>query len=373
MKLTRRSFSRLVAAAPLASGFSSEAPALVDAPKLKELLEPIRAKYELPALIGGIVTTEGLSKVAVTGVRVAGGTTEATIHDLWHLGSNTKAMTSSLMGTLVEEGKVHWDDTLASLLPEVAGLKTSDLGAVTISQLLHHTSGLIANLKWGVIAANGGSMMEQRLAALDEAIKTPLTTAPGKAYLYSNTGYMLAGLVIEKVTGKAWEDAIKERLFTPLGMLKVGFGGIGTPGKDDQPWPHLENGTPLSVNGPKVDNPPVMGPAGIVHASLTEWAKFIADHLKGGHGDKALLQPATYAVLHKPGLQDYAMGWISAQRSWAGGAALTHSGSNTMNYCVAWLAPAKGFAVIACTNRGLQTQPVDEAVGAIIKHHLGTT
>ena len=367
MTLSRRAFARTVASLPLAIGSSSQAATLTDDPQLKEMLEPIRAKHNLPALIGGIVTTEGLSRAAVTGTRVAGGKTKATLNDLWHLGSDTKAMTASVMGTLVEEGKLGWDDTLTKLLPKVAALKTSDLGKVTIHQLLHHTSGLVANLKWAAIAAKGGSMTSQRLAALHEAIKTPLLTAPGTTYLYSNAGYMVAGMVMEQLTGKPWEILMKERLFTPLGMKSVGFGGTGTPGKDDQPWPHQENGTPMPTNGPKVDNPPVMGPAGIVHASLAEWAKFIADHLKGGHGDQALLKPATYAVLHKPDLQDYAMGWMSVQREWAGGAALTHSGSNTMNYCVAWLAPAKGFAVIACTNRGLQAAPVDEAVGAMIK------
>lgn len=367
MMLSRRSFTLTLACAPLGISSSSHAATLADDPKLKQLLEPIAAKHGLPALAGGIVTTEGLKKAAVTGVRKAGGKTQATLADRWHLGSDTKAMTATLVAMLVEEGRLKWDDSLASVFPKLSALRKADLGKVTVSQLLHHTAGLIANLNWAAVQAKGRNVMAQREAALEEALQTPLTSTPGTTYLYSNTGYVLAGLVIEKITGKAWENVMKERLFTPLGMTSAGFGGTGTSGKEDQPWPHLENGTPMPTNGPAVDNPPVMGPAGTVHATLEDWSKFIADHLRGARGQKALLKPASYEMLHKPGLGDYAMGWLAMNRPWAGGMALTHAGSNTMNYCVTWLAPEKGFAAVVCTNRGGQSQAADEVIGALLQ------
>lgn len=365
--LSRRAFTRLIACAPLGMSPSSPAATLTDDPKIKQLLEPICTAHGLPALAGGIVTDAGLEKAAVTGVRKAGGKTQATLADLWHLGSDTKAMTASLVAMLVEENKLKWEDTLAAIFPKISALRKADLGKVTVSQLLHHTAGLAANLNWSAVQAKSRNVMAQREAALEEAIQTPLTNAPGTSYLYSNTGYVLAGLVIEKITGKAWEEVIKKRLFIPLGMTSAGFGGTGTPGKEDQPWPHLENGTPLPTNGPAVDNLPVMGPAGTVHATLEDWGKFIADHLRGARGQKALLKPASYDVLDKPGLSDYAMGWLAVNRPWAGGMALTHAGSNTMNYCVTWLAPKKGFAAVVCINRGGQSKAADEAIGALIK------
>jgi hypothetical protein len=154
-------------------------------------------------------------------------------------------------------------------------------------------------------------------------------------------------------------------------MRDAGFGGVGTPGRVDQPWPHRESGEPMTSNGPAVDNPAVIGPAGTVHATLEAWAKFIADHLKGARGEAALLKPETYKVLHTPDLQDYAGGWLAAQRSWAGGLALAHDGDNTMNHCTVWIAPAKNFAVLACTNRGGQDKATDDVVGALIKMRQG--
>jgi CubicO group peptidase (beta-lactamase class C family) len=339
----------------------------MDSNVLKSLLEPIRVKFDLPALAGAVVTSEGLRCQATCGVRKAGTKVEATDDDLWHLGSDTKAMTATLVAMLVEEGKLTWDQELGGLFQNVRELRSSDLAKATVSDLLHHTAGLPANLAWAEIDQKGGSVRQQRLAALKMAAAKPLQSKPGAAYLYSNAGYVLAGCAIEEVTNREWEKVMEDRLFKPLGMKHAGFGGLGTAGKIDQPWPHGSGGQPLPMNGPAVDNPPVMGPAGRVHATLADWARFVVDHLKGGRGQEALLKASSYERLHSPGLGDYAMGWLAVRRPWAGGMALSHSGDNTMNHCVVWLAPAKDFAVLVCTNRGSQEKAADAAVGAMIQ------
>ena len=367
--LTRRFTCHLLATVPLVVASRSYTAPVSKDTALKALLNPLREKHKLPALAAGIVTTEGLQRVAVTGVRKAGTQVEATVNDLWHLGSDTKAMTASLVAMLVEDGKVKWDDSLITILPTLHDLKSSQLGQVTINQLLHHTSGLPANLNWGAIAIKGGPIRKQRFDALREAALLPLTDKPGSKFLYSNLGYVIVGCVIEKLFKKDWETVIQERLFTPLQMTSAGFGGVGTLGKTDQPWPHSSNGTPMPENGPLMDNPPVMGPAGTVHAKLEDWAKFIADHLKGARGEKALLKPESYTALHTPELQNYAKGWLAVQRPWAGGLALSHSGDNTMNHCVVWIAPAKGYATLVCINQGGQSQAADEVSSALIQLH----
>jgi hypothetical protein len=121
-----------------------------------------------------------------------------------------------------------------------------------------------------------------------------------------------------------------------------------------------------------VDNPPVLGPAGTVHCSIQDWSKFIADQLRGERGNGALLKPDTYKTLHTPRFGgNYAFGWGVASRRWAGGVTLTHSGSNTMNFCVVWIAPLRDFAVLAVTNQGDRAaqEATDEAVSALIRVH----
>ena len=153
----------------------------------------------------------------------------------------------------------------------------------------------------------------------------------------------------------------------------AGFGGVGTPGKVDQPWGHTKKEKPVAGNGPKVDNPQVIGPAGVVHCTIEDWAKFIADQLRGEAGMKALLTKESYAFIHSPPFGgEYAYGWLIAQREWGGGTVLTHAGCNTMNYAVAWVAPKRGFAVLVCINQGDDeaAKACDEAAGKLIGLYL---
>jgi hypothetical protein len=123
------------------------------------------------------------------------------------------------------------------------------------------------------------------------------------------------------------------------------------------------------------DNPPVLGPAGRVHATLPDWSRFIADQLIGAAARPARLRPETYRRLHEPEPGGTAAaGWFATDREWGGGRVLTHNGSNRMNFSVAWLAPSKGFAVIACCNQGggAADKACDEAASALIEWYRST-
>src|SRR5580658_10879875 len=105
-------------------------------PSLASVLEPIRAKYNLPALAGAIFNTDGLVEMAAVGVRKAGTTVPVTTDDLWHLGSDTKAMTATLAGTFVAENKLSWDAKVVSFFPEIADSVPEAMKNVTLSQVL---------------------------------------------------------------------------------------------------------------------------------------------------------------------------------------------------------------------------------------------
>jgi hypothetical protein len=121
-----------------------------------------------------------------------------------------------------------------------------------------------------------------------------------------------------------------------------------------------------------MDNLPVMGPAGRVHCSIQDWAKFIQDQLRGDRGQTALLKPDTYKKLHTPHFGgDYALGWISVERGWGGGKVLNHAGDNTMNFANVWVAPLRDFAILVCVNQSGNSAfaATDEAVAALLKLH----
>ncbi len=336
--------------------------------RIQDLLESIRQKHHLPALAGAIVTGREVVAIGAAGVRKAGTETPVTLDDEWHLGSDTKAMTAVLIASLVEQGKLGWDTSIEQTFPDLAAELQPEMRKVTILHLLSHRSGLPANILWGRVSTQV-PLLEQRQNVVKSLKTLKLKSEPGSAYEYSNLGYVVAAAMAEKVTNTSWEALITATVFKPLKMKSAGFGGTGTPGKVDQPWPHGADGNPAPGNGPAVDNPPVLGPAGIVHCSLADWAAFIMDQLRGEQGNGALLKTETYKMLHKPPFGgDYALGWLTAQRPWGGGMVLTHAGSNTWNYAVVWIAPLRDFAVLVCTNQGgpVAAKACDEAASALI-------
>jgi CubicO group peptidase (beta-lactamase class C family) len=323
------------------------------------LLEPLGAKHKLPALAAAVINGDQTIALAAVGVRKDGAPEQVTAADKFHIGSCTKSMTATLAAMFVEEGKLRWDTKLAEVLPDRASAMHADWRDVTLEQLLSHRSGapeaLDADGLWGRIRQHKGTPPEQRLFLLDGVVTKPPAAPSGTKYIYSNAGYAIAGAILERVAAKPWEELLRERLFKPLGMDSAGFGPPATPGQVDQPWGHTAGllGLKPVPPGPGADNPPAIGPAGTVHCSLGDLAKYMALHLRGARGAAKLLKPESFQKLHTPiPGQEYALGWLVVERGWAGGAALTHAGSNTMFYTVIWIAPKKDFAVIVAANVG---------------------
>jgi CubicO group peptidase (beta-lactamase class C family) len=344
------------------------------------LLEPIRRSHDLPALAGAIVTSEGIVAVGAVGVRKYGNSTPITVNDRFHLGSCTKSMTATLIAMLVEESKLSWDLTLARAFPELAGSMDPAYKNVTLEQLLAHRSGMTSE-SWVKgrtfldMHRLPGTPRQQRAEYAAMILREPPAYEPGSKSQYSNRNYSIAGVMAERAANDSWENLMTRRLFRPLGMKTAGFGAMGTPGKVDQPWQHrLEGDKHIPIGpGPLSDNPPVIGPGGIVHCSIGDWAKYVAEHLRGEKGRSKLLKQETWRRLHSsPFGGDYGYGWMATEREWGGGRVLTHNGSNNQNYAVVWMAPKRDFAVLAATNQGgtAAEKACDEAAGAMIRDFL---
>jgi CubicO group peptidase (beta-lactamase class C family) len=316
-----------------------------------------------------VLTSDGIQDRGVVGVRKRGTRVPATLDDLWHLGSDTKAMTATLIARLVERDELEWSTTMEAVFPDLLNELHPNMRGVTVEQLLAHRAGLPPNLDLRRYA--GDDVRALRLQAVREYLAERPIYPPGSQMEYSNLGYIIAGAVVEQVLNKTWEEAMREEVFTPLGMDSAGFGGTGTPGQIDQPWPHGNKGEPMPLNGPAIDNPPVMGPAGRVHCTIQDWAKFVQDQLRGARGEGGtLLKPESYIKLHTPPSGgDYALGWAVTERGWGGGTVLHHSGDNTMNHANVWIAPNRDFALLACANQGGDEafKATDAAVGAMIQ------
>lgn len=320
-------------------------------------IDAIRQEHNLPALAVVVLKDGQICDRAAAGVRKFGDSTPVTTNDVFHIGSCTKSMTATLTAILIDEGKLRWDTTIAEIFPELRGKMDKRYEAVTVEQLLHHRGGVPGappSAAWKRAWQEKGTPTEQRREFIEAVLRQPPEAAPGTKMIYSNQGYAIVGAMLEKITGTNYESLLTEKLFKPLRMDSAGFGPPGTTGKTDQPWGHTKK---FSITIPvQSDNPPAIAPAGRVHCSLDDLARYAMLHLQ--RGTNALLKPETLAKLHaspdgaeiKHFMEDYAGGWVRMKRGWAGGPVLWHNGSNTMWYIVMWLAPDKSFAVIAATN-----------------------
>ena len=340
---------------------------------VSQLLTPIIQSHDVPGMAAAVVRGGDTVAVGFAGVRTRGKADEVAAGDRFHIGSDTKAMTAMLCGILVDEGKLRWGQTLGETFPEWNRSMHPDYRGVTLGQLLTHRGGAPGDLTcddlWTRLWKHKGTPTDARWLLFRGVTSNPPEAKPGERFLYSNAGYSIAGHMAEKVTGESWENLTREKIFRPLGMATAGFGAPGTPQKNDQPRGHKPDGSPVEV-GPAADNPVAIGPAGTVHCSVEDWAKFVAANLPSAKTE--LVKPETLEKLHTPGGSDpkYAMGWIIAENQpWAGSPALTHAGSNTMWYAVVWLAPEKDFAVLVACNQA-NPEACNDAVIALIADHF---
>ena len=326
-------------------------------------LEQLRAEAGVPALGGAIVKPDGLHWQGVSGLRQRDGDAAVSLSDRWHLGSNTKAMTAALYARLVEQGRAAWGATLPQLFPDLD--VDEAWGSITIEHLFGHRAGVVDQIAmpvWMITAWADADVRELRTNLARSVLSITPAGQPGD-FSYSNAGYILAGAAIERITGEAWEITMQREVFEPLAMAAAGFGAPA----GDNAWGH--RGANLHPMDPAVrgsDNPAALGPAGTVHATMEDYARFLRVFLTDGGG---WLTHESIAHLTRPFTgagQAYAAGWgVVAGPDWTGGQpALTHDGSNTLWLARTVVAPARGTALICVANAA---DPAETAIDGLTR------
>lgn len=372
----------------LVASFLFTSAAHAETSSLDALLDPIRTKYALPSLAAAVVKNGKLVAVGAVGVRVAGTAISVTVDDRYHLGSDTKAMTAMLAGMMVEEGKLSWNSTIGEVLgPDEPNLRPK-FAAITLKELLSHTSGIptdndeIGKLYFDADAYEH-TLKDWRLHMIGAwgSKHDPSFPASGK-FQYSNLGYITAGAMIEKAAGKPWERLMYERIYEPLGLATAGIGAQATFGLYDAPVGHRigDDGkvTPIAW-GEGADLPGSLGPAGLAHMSIKDFATWAGWIAGGGKRGPALVTPATLKILEtpavtmeiknpKPGTPKsgaYAFGWGLSKFDWTEKPILTHNGSNGLNFASIAVEPDQDLAIVVTSNIG--GPKVDEASLEVIE------
>ena len=326
--------------------------ASVVSPLTERRLAALRAGAGSPALAAAAANRDGRKIGFANGVRALGSVEAVTTNDRWHLGSITKSMTATLVARCVEAGAISWDDSVSACLGAAMPEMRAEYRHVTFRHLLSHRSGLPANLDLSELLRFPRASADARADRIAYA-RLALAQAPAGPlaahFEYSNSGYVVAGAMLEARLGLPWEDLIGDRVFTQLGMSSAGFGAPGTPNLLDEPAGHAPspNGAlePFAPGiAPITDNVAALGPAGRVHARLDDLLVFLAAH-RDRRGD--FLQRASWDRLHTPPFGgSYALGWVKRESG------LWHNGSNTLWYAEVLVDFAEGVAAAAAANDG---------------------
>lgn len=347
---------------------------------LDDLLRPYLGRFGLPAagaavLRGGQVVASG-----AVGTRRVGTDNPVTVHDRFHIGSDGKAMTVLIAAQFIQQGRLRWDTRLEEVYPELTATMDAGLRTVTLTQIMSHTSGLPADTP--AIDDLLGQAMQQADINLDamrhwvvqQWAPKPLVTRPGEAWAYSNLGYLILGAVLERVSGRTWEELMVSHVFDPLQLRSAGFGPQSSLGRVDAPLGHrLVDGKPVALlAGPNGDNPAILGPAGTAHLSLMDFAAWANWQVGEGRRGPALVPPAIMRKMHarvadmpvqkdaatgtpgsvKASDMGYGLGWGLLTLSYAKDPFLFHGGSNGLNYALIMLQPRHDFAMVMVTNIG---------------------
>ncbi|GAA4069353.1 serine hydrolase domain-containing protein [Actinomadura miaoliensis] len=211
----------------------------------------------------------------------------------FRIGSATKAFTATVVLKLVAEGRLSLDDTLDTWLPGLFDGTGYDASKITIRQLLNQTSGIYAytNDEEFFAKGKGEAWFEHRYETYTPqqlvkiALAHPPTGEPGEHFRYSNTNYILAAMIVEKATGRTFEQELTRTVIRPLGLT-----GTSLPGTDPRiPGPHPVHYSVLFSQDPQPEiydatemNQSVAWTAGGIISTTTDLNRFFTA-LLGGH------------------------------------------------------------------------------------------
>jgi dipeptidyl aminopeptidase/acylaminoacyl peptidase/CubicO group peptidase (beta-lactamase class C family) len=335
----------------------------VDAAHWQRRLAALAARHKVPGAALGILRLrdggEDELAEAVFGTLNVAADVPVTTRSLFQIGSISKVWTATVVMQLVDEGACDLDTPVAEYLPELRLSDPDVTKQVTMRQLLTHTSGIDGDVFTDT--GRGDDCLEKYVGLLAEVKQNhPL----GATWSYCNSGFSLAGRVIEKLTGKTWDAAMRDRLFTPLGlahtatlpeevlMFRAAAG-------------HVEGGHADGEDGPKLAPvwglPRAVGPAGLICSTPADVLAFARLHLTGGlaaDGSRVLSQASAAAMAEfqvevpdKNVLGDsWGIGWI--RFGWDGQRLIGHDGNTIGQAAFLRILPAEGLAVTLLTNGG---------------------
>ncbi len=355
--------------------------AAIDAERVDAIVQGFLGRFEVPGASVGLIAPGGQTFSRGYGVRRLGRPERVDQHTLFAIGSNSKSFTAASLAMLVDAGKIDWDAPVVDYLPEFRMYDEAVTKMMTVRDLLCHRSGL---------PLGGGDLLyfPSSTHVAKDVLKALPYLKPERGfragYAYDNILYIVAGLLIERVSGQSWRDYVAGRLLRPLGMTESvpSHWLIAT---DNVAGRHARMGPPVRGMGAMqevgVDESPMVDAPGGINASASDILKWLRVQLDEGAlpgggrlwsaaQAKAMWRPETLTGESdgptqgdptRPVLSAYALGW--GVRDYRGERLISHSGGVNGMITQTAFAPRRGLAVAVFTN-------VEDGVSGAIRNAL---
>ncbi len=283
-----------------------------------------------------------------------------TPNTLFAIGSCTKAFTSSMIGLLQKEGKLDLDKPVRNYLPELTFYNDALNNTILLRDMMSHRTGLPRHdYSWYGFPTTSRDSLLKRIQYMEPS------AGVREKWQYNNFMFFLQGMIAEKLTGKKWEDNIRDNIFKPLGMTRTVFSVTDMAKSDDA---SLGYGLKKDSILKKLDyyNIDAMGPAGSINSSVMEMANWVATWINGGKFKGKEILPASYVTeaissqmvvapglptKEKPDVQfaTYGFGWMMA--SYKGHYRVEHGGNIDGFSASTCFFPSDSVGIVVLTNQ----------------------
>lgn len=330
-------------------------------------------KLDVPGMAIAIVKGKQVIYAKGFGYRDVEKQLPVTADTLFAIGSSTKAFTTFVLGTLVDEGKVEWDKPLRTYIPWFKLPDASMTEHLSVRDTVTHRSGLPRHdLVWYNNFESTREAFVRKLAYLEPSADLR------QKWQYNNLMYLTAGYLTEVITGKTWEDAVRARIFDPLGMKRSNFSVADSQKDSDFAQPYAKrDGQVVKIPFRPITN---IGPAGSINSSVNEMARWVSVHLNGGkYGDKKIAEAATVADMHtahmvtgavnpEPEITggEYGMGWFTD--NYRGRRRVQHGGNIDGFSANVVLFPKDDLGMVVLTN--LNGTPLRDLIAQVAADRL---
>ncbi len=342
---------------------------------LHDQLPALLAEHEVPGAAVGVLYGGEVADHAAGLLSKATGV-EATADSVFQIGSITKVWTTTLVMQLVDEGKVDLDVPVREYVPEFVLGDDGAAAKITTRQLLSHTAGFEGDIFNDT--GKGDDAVEKFLATLAEVSQL---FGPGEMFSYNNAGFVVLGRLVEVMSGKPYGVALREHLFTPLGLQhaatdpyeailhRAAVGHLrSTPGE-------------APVPAPVWALTPAMAPAGAMLAMRPrDLLAFAQLHLTGGTtaDGTAVLSAASVAAMQDPQVKLPALGMMGDSWGlgwelfdWSGTTVIGHDGGTIGQGAFLRVVPEHGLAIALLTNGGDMIEVYRAVFSHVVKELTG--